>query len=50
MKHMFKCPKCGEYTLKETCPKCNIKTVTPRPPRFSPQDKYAKYRRKAKNI
>jgi len=43
-----KCPKCGTYTLKETCPKCGEPTKTPHPPKFSPQDKYGKYRRMAK--
>jgi len=43
---MRKCPKCGTYTLKENCPVCGEKTVTPIPPRFSPEDPYGKYRRK----
>jgi H/ACA ribonucleoprotein complex subunit 3 len=41
-----KCITCNQYTFKETCPKCNKKTVIPVPPKFSPQDKYGKYRRK----
>lgn len=43
---MRKCPECRTYTFKESCAKCNSKTVTPVPPRFSPQDKYGEYRRK----
>lgn len=43
-----KCPKCGRYTLKEQCSSCGIKTVTPHPHRFSPEDKYVKYRVMAK--
>ncbi len=39
-----KCPRCGAYTLKDTCPKCGFKTVCAHPPRFSPIDKYVKYR------
>ena len=39
-----RCPKCREYTLKDICPKCNIATKSPIPPKFSPQDKYARYR------
>lgn len=43
-----KCPKCGTYTFKEVCPKCGTPTVSAHPPRYSPEDKYAKYRRLAK--
>ena len=42
-----KCPKCKTYTLKEFCPKCNQKTIYPNPPRYSPQDKFGKFRREA---
>ena len=31
--------------LKDYCNKCNVKTITVKPPRFSPEDKYGKYRR-----
>ncbi|MEM2208311.1 MAG: RNA-protein complex protein Nop10 [Sulfolobales archaeon] len=41
---MRKCIKCGNYTLKEQCPKCGSTTVVASPPRFSPIDKYVKYR------
>lgn len=43
---MFKCSLCNEYTFKEECLKCNIKTMNPNPPKFSPEDKYGEYRRK----
>ena len=33
--------------MKETCT-CNGKAITPKPSKFSPEDKYAQYRRKAK--
>ncbi|MCY0859251.1 MAG: RNA-protein complex protein Nop10 [Sulfolobaceae archaeon] len=39
-----KCPKCGTYTLKDVCPICSTPTIIPHPPRFSPEDKYVKYR------
>ncbi|MCJ7505318.1 RNA-protein complex protein Nop10 [Candidatus Bathyarchaeota archaeon] len=39
-----KCLECGRYTLKPTCPICGKETVIPHPAKFSPQDKYAKYR------
>ena len=45
---ILKCPKCLEYTLEKSCPKCNLKTLSPIPARFSPEDKYGVYRRKAK--
>ncbi|MCX8184566.1 MAG: RNA-protein complex protein Nop10 [Sulfolobales archaeon] len=41
---MKKCTKCGRYTLKERCPICGSATATASPPRFSPLDKYVKYR------
>jgi len=39
-----KCVKCGQYTLKEICQKCNVETVNPHPAKFSLQDRYARYR------
>ena len=51
MPHLFKCVKCGEYTLSsQTCPKCGAAVVSPSPQRYSPQDKYGEYRRKAKKL
>ncbi len=47
---IFKCPNCLEYTLKDTCSKCMAKTVTPKPARFSPEDKFGHYRRLSKKI
>jgi len=41
-----RCGKCGRYTLKPTCPVCISETGIPHPAKFSPQDKYAKYRSK----
>ena len=39
-----KCPKCGEYTLKDICPTCKVKTKSPQPPRFSPKEEFSQYR------
>jgi H/ACA ribonucleoprotein complex subunit 3 len=39
------CRDCEEYTLDEICGKCRNKTVSAAPPRFSPEDRYGKYRR-----
>lgn len=45
---MRKCVNCNEYTLKNSCPVCNGEVKVIFPPKFSPEDKYAKYRRKLK--
>jgi len=42
---MKKCLSCKIYTFKEFCPRCKEKTVNPEPPKYSPEDKYGKYRR-----
>ena len=40
-----KCVKCGKYTLKkDKCPYCNGDVKIPHPAKFSPDDKYIKYR------
>jgi len=49
MKHILKCDKCGIYTMKNICPKCNNETINPKPAKFSIDDKYGSYRRKAKS-
>jgi H/ACA ribonucleoprotein complex subunit 3 len=44
-----KCEKCGNYTLKkDKCPYCGGKVHVPHPPKFSPEDKYLKYRMREK--
>lgn len=48
MKHIKKCINCNIYTLSDTCEKCNTKTIIPKPPKYSPEDKYGDYRRQAK--
>lgn len=48
MKKILKCPKCSTFTLKDMCPKCSTKTINPKPAKYSPEDKYGKYRRLAK--
>jgi len=47
MKHILKCESCGEYTIKEKCG-CAGNAVNPKPPKYSPEDSYGEYRRKAK--
>lgn len=43
-----KCSKCGSYTLRNECQKCETKTKSPAPAKYSPEDKYGEYRRKEK--
>jgi len=40
---ILKCEKCGKYTLENFCD-CGGKCLTPKPAKFSPEDKYSKYR------
>jgi len=40
-----KCKECGKYTLRhDKCPYCGGQVHIPHPAKFSPNDKYAKYR------
>ena len=48
MKKIRKCPSCGEYTLGEE--HCGTRTISAHPPKYNPNDRYAKYRRKEKGI
>jgi len=45
---ILKCEVCDKYTLKLKCPNCNKKPVSPKPPKFSPEDRWGHYRRLAK--
>ncbi len=49
-RHILKCPTCTGYTMKAACPKGGVATVTSRPPKYSPEDKFGGYRRKAKKM
>ena len=48
MKRIRKCIFCGEYTLHAI--HCGKKTVLAHPPKYNPNDKYAKYRRAEKGL
>lgn len=39
-----RCQKCNRYTLKETCDVCKSDTSSVHPAKFSPDDKYMRYR------
>lgn len=41
---MRRCRACGRYTLKRACPGCGKDTAQAHPARYSPDDKYARYR------
>ena len=41
---MLKCTSCGRYTMGEKCPACGGQTANAHPARYSPDDKYARYR------
>jgi H/ACA ribonucleoprotein complex subunit 3 len=47
---LLKCIRCERYTFQEVCSVCGEHTTTPLPPRYSPQDKYGKYRRRLKRV
>ena len=41
---MLKCVECARYTLAEKCPSCGGRTAMVHPARYSPDDRYARYR------
>lgn len=45
--HILKCESCGRYSMSELC-SCGGKAVSVKPPKYSPDDKYAELRRKVK--
>lgn len=47
MVHILRCESCGSYGLEDVC-SCGSKRIKVAPAKFSPEDKYAEYRRKAK--
>jgi H/ACA ribonucleoprotein complex subunit 3 len=48
-KHILFCGKCNKYTIKDVCPLCNGSVVSHKPPKYSPEDKYGKFRREVKS-
>jgi len=42
------CRACGRYTMSHKCPGCGEETLIAGPPRFSPEDRFGEYRRRAK--
>jgi len=44
---LLKCSECGKYSLEVKCA-CGGETRQSHPPKYSPEDKYARYRRSEK--
>lgn len=42
------CKSCHIYTLMNECHQCKSTAITPKPAKYSPEDKWGKYRRLAK--
>jgi H/ACA ribonucleoprotein complex subunit 3 len=40
-----RCVACRRYSLRASCPACGAATSSPHPARYSPQDRWARYRR-----
>ncbi|MBI5002756.1 ribosome biogenesis protein [Candidatus Woesearchaeota archaeon] len=47
-KHIMYCSACKTYTMKSLCT-CGAKTGERKPAKYSPDDKYAQYRREVKS-
>jgi H/ACA ribonucleoprotein complex subunit 3 len=41
---LFECPRCSRYTMEAKCPQDGEATVMAAPAKYSPDDKYARYR------
>lgn len=41
------CRVCHGFTMSATCGKCDVPTAMAHPAKFSPDDRYGKYRRKS---
>ncbi len=39
-----RCNQCKSYTLKEKCPNCKNDSISAHSAKFSPDDKYVRYR------
>lgn len=46
-RHIMFCRKCRKFTMKDVC-ECGSKALTTKPAKYSPEDKWGKYRRKSK--
>ncbi len=39
-----RCARCKTYTMKASCPRCREDTTSVHPAKFSPDDRYMRYR------
>jgi H/ACA ribonucleoprotein complex subunit 3 len=42
------CVACERYTMDDSCPKCGVKAPQAKPAKYSPEDRWGDYRRRAK--
>ncbi|MFW6230788.1 MAG: nucleolar RNA-binding Nop10p family protein [Nanoarchaeota archaeon] len=40
----------GEYTMSDPCPRTGERAYEVKPPKYSPEDKYGRYRRQYKEM
>jgi H/ACA ribonucleoprotein complex subunit 3 len=48
MNRIHFCSRCERYTMNENCPVCGAPAPQARPGKYSPEDRWGEYRRKAK--
>ncbi len=41
---IMKCGSCGKYTMSQVCPACGSQTFCALPPRYSPADRFQRFR------
>ena len=44
VEQILKCNNCKKYTLEKKCNNCGSECLSTKPAKYSPEDKYAKYR------
>ena len=49
-RHILKCEKSGDYTISDPCPWNGERAFECKPPKYSPEDKYGRYRRQYKEM
>ena len=42
--HILQCPDCKKYTMEKFCDVCSMECISPKPAKYSPDDKYGIYR------
>lgn len=44
------CSECSRFTFEQACSSCDQPTLSTKPAKFSPEDKYGRYRRMQKKV